>query len=41
MLLLLFYVVCGKKSKKSRELVEIMPADYWKGLKKGARKNRI
>lgn len=32
---------CGKKSKKSRELVEIMPADDWKGLKKGVRKRGV
>lgn len=35
------YMDCGKKSKKSRELVEIMPSDDWKGLKKGARKRGV
>lgn len=29
------YMDCGKKSKKSRGLVEILPADDWRGLKKG------
>lgn len=39
--IVIVYMDCGKKSKKSRELVEIMPADDWKGLKKGAQKKRI
>lgn len=39
--IVIVYMDCGKKSKKSRELVEIMPADDWKGLKKGARKKLI
>lgn len=29
------YMDCGKKSKKGRGLVEILPADDWSGLKKG------
>lgn len=29
------YEDCGKKSKKSRGLVEVMPAHDWKGLKRG------
>lgn len=26
---------CGKKSKKGRGLIEILPADDWRGLNKG------
>lgn len=32
--IVIVYMDCGNKSKKSRELVEIMPADDWKGFKK-------
>lgn len=32
--IVIVYMDCGKKSKKGRELMEILPADDWSGLKK-------
>lgn len=35
--IVIVYMDCGKKSKKSRGLVEIMPGDDWRGSKKKKR----
>lgn len=33
--IVIVYMDCGKKSKKGRGLVEILPADDWRGFNEG------